>query len=470
LGIRAALKALIGRDTKADAPRYGASSGNWLAGAGRTILPPGAQLDYARQVGPIHLNGVVGVCLGWLADNLQQAALKVGTMDGDGEYEADDAHPALKLFRRPNHCFSWRELIASVAADYKIDGNAYMLKVRVGNSGPPTELWWLPNQQITVIGQDDLTDPRPIKRYEFRASGQTTIYQPEDVVHFRDLPDPDNPIIGLGRLKRQLRSVYGLNAGDTLTAAALRNAHTGIVLVPKESLEGINQGSPEESALHAEARAIKRGMTGEGYGGVRAATLPLEYVKVGMTPEELMLDRVLDRPEAMVTAAFGINSLVLGLPASRDSRTYSNIAEARKSAWEDGIVPMLGAFCETIQTQLLYVYAPGQPEPVGEWGDPPGLECWADFADVPAMREDQAAQATTATLLFSNGILKDVNEAREMCGLRPLTEAEMAAMEAKEAEKVKMQQDAFLASGDAPPDEQQQPPGGGPVDGADDIG
>lgn len=451
---RGAIKALLGR------PPIGSRAGFRAAGAGAVYLPPGARLDYAREAGPLHLNQVVAIGLGWIYDQMPSARLRVGTIDGDG-MEAVESHPLYDLTKRPNPYFSWQETIGSTAGDFKVDGNAYWIKARDGNGrGVIREIYWVPNCQVTVVGSGD--PMRPIDRYDVILGGTTTSYDPQDVVHFRDMPDPVNPLLGLGRIKRQLRAVAGLNAGDTLTAAALRNAHTGIVLVPKtDNIAYDVAGSPEAAALEAEARATKRAFGGEGFGGVRKANLPVEYVRVGYTPQELTLDTILDRPEAFLAASMGLNSLVLNLPSSRDTRTYSNYAEARKAAWEDGIVPMQDAFAGAIQTQLLFVGDPATGVPYAEFGDPEGTECWWDRSRVAALQEDAENKATRAVMIYNAGGVVDAEWVRSELGIE-LPPERVAAIE----EQSQMGRDA--ANGISPDGGGED--GGGNADGTDNAG
>lgn len=451
--IARAWSALTGADIKARGVNSPPLSGlwrHWLAGPGVPFVPAGARVDYAREAGRLELNAVVAICLGWLYDNVPKAQLKVGTRQAGGEYEALDAHPLYEIVKRPNPVFSWQETLGGIVSDFKIDGNAYLLKARDRNGrGNVAELWWLPNRQVVVKTNPDPSAPHPVEKYEVTFGSVKRDYEPQDIVHFRDMPDPENPVVGLGRVKRQLRAVAGVNAGDTLTAAALRNAHTGIVLVPKEPLGEVIQGSHEETVQHAEMRALRNSLGGENYGGVRAASLPMEYVRYGYTPEELMLDKILDRPEAFITAAMGLNSLVLGLPSSRDTRTYSNLAEARRQAWEDGIVPTLGNLADGMQSQLLYATDASGVQ-YAEFGDGPGLECWFDTDDVPALQDDAEAKTTRVVMVYNAG-LAPKSWAREALGIE-LTPEQERELEA-ESQLPQIGPDGQPL----PPDQQQQP-------------
>lgn len=415
------------------APPFGSGSGYGGFGGGSltgwSANPPGARFDYAREAGRLDLNGVVSIAMNWLGDNFSTALIQVGRRrkrsgkNGKaGDYVANDNHPFNQLFIRPNHLYTAREIWAALIVDFKLDGNAYLLKLR-SNSGEPIQLWWLPACQVVPYGSGDPW--RPIDRYELQGGVGPVSYAPEDVVHFRDRPDPMNPLLGLGRLKAQLRAVVGLNRGDSYTAAILRNAHAGRWLVPHQSVGSIHGSSPEENELHGVARDMQRYVGGEAVGGVGTSTLPMDLLDVGMGPEQMMLDRILDRPEAMVCAATGLNSLVLNLPSSAGSRTYSNYAEARTAAHEDALIPTQGAFAESLQCQLLYRTDFDDPTgpPIGEWGDEPGLEVWFDQSFVPAMQEDADARAARAALLFDGDIVRR-NEARQIIDRDPVDEAD----------------------------------------------
>jgi phage portal protein BeeE len=407
MGIRAAWDALLGRDVKAARVQYG-SGYQRLPGTGLNYLPPQAQLDYGRLAGDLSANSVVAVCLGWLADNFPSAKLQAGRETDDG-FEADLSHRLTKWFTtgRPNPYYSWRQVWGATSACFKVDGNAYWVVTRgYGGEGYAEEAYWLPNQLVQV---ETTSGTGEIVAYRYTPPGaaKEQEFAPQDVIHFRDAIDPANPIMGISRLKRCIRNVAGLNAGETYTAAILRNYGVpSYVLVPKAPMNGIGVSPPEEAEMLAEKRRLNQNTAGENAGKSHAVTIPVEYVRLGQGPEELMLDRILDRPESVVCAALGLNSLVTGLPASDASRTYSNLGEANKQAWENAIIPMQDTFAEILQNAFSADFADG-------------MELRWDRSRVAGLSEDTTAKVERAVSLFQAGLLPQ-NRALDHAGLDPV--------------------------------------------------
>lgn len=384
----------------------------WQPGTGLQPVAPQSQLDYYRLAGDLSTNSIVAVGLAWIRDNLPQGRLCVGTED-DGEFEPDETNLLYRLFdTQPNPFQNWRQVWGATSDAWKVDGNAYWIKARDGD-GLVQELYWVPNDWIRV----QVDSLGAIARYIY-TPGRTAIqapqsvgipYEPADVVHFRDGLDPRNPIVGLSRLKRVIRNIAGYNAGETYTAAILRNSGvSGIALVPKEAMGAIVEDSPDEAAMSSMRRRIKYQSTGESAGDVVALSLPVDIAKLGESPESMMLDRIMDRPEAVICAALGVNALVTGLPASDASRTYSNIEEANKLAWENGIIPMQQAFACTILASLGY-----------EFDLPPEYQVRFDNSKVEALNENADLRAARAQILFQS-TLYPRNKALQTCGFDPV--------------------------------------------------
>lgn len=387
----------------------GRTLAGWTTGAGNQPWAPGARFDYGRAVGNAANNSVVSICLAWIRKQVPQGRLCVGTFDAAKRtYREIPNHWLPKLVNRPNATWSRRATLGGVSDSLTVDGNGYLFKGRDGGGfGQVRELTWVPNWQVEIERHTSADAPGPVKRYWYwRNDGRREPWEPRDVVHVRAGIDPEDPAKGLADLKKQVRNLAGTNAGETYTVGVLRRGHSGVVLVPKEPLvpgQG-NDLSPDEEILQAETRKIASTLSGDGAGGFYGSVLPLDVLDIGLGPEELLLDRILDRPEAMIVAQLGLNSLVLQLPSSHDTRTYSNLAEARRDAWENAVIPLQDLVAEELERQLLYT-VDDNGEPVAEQGDPEGLCVWWDRTGVAALREDATDRAARAVSLFTGGLL-----------------------------------------------------------------
>lgn len=412
MGLRAAWSALWSGETKAASgnrpsfPRFG--YGGWWQ-------PRRDRFDYTREVGDPRYNSVVAIVIRWLQEQVPQAELQIGQKNADGEWESDESHPLLEILNRPNPWWSMRSVWNGTIADLKACGNAYWLKARdAGGKGQVREIYWAPAQSIEVEPGVD----RPILGYWYTGGGGREWKEPRDVVHFRAGCNPDRPWMGATELQPQLRNLATIANGERYSASAVRKGHAGSMVVPKEAVGQVIAGSPDEAEMIAATGKLERETTGEEAGGITYTTLPIEVIRTGLGPEEMGLDRILDRPESMVVAAMGTNPLVHGLPSSASTRTYANLAEAKRQAWEHGVIPLQDLLADEITSQLLFTID-DDGQRVSEFGDPDAVCCWWDRSGVTALQEDANERATRAAGLFSGG-LASRNEAREMVDLPPL--------------------------------------------------
>ena len=372
------------------------------------LIAPGARLDYEREAGDLWRNSVVAVALGWLADNFPQARPVVRDADPDDDGADGDpvpGHPLIELLKRPNPHYTARALWQATLLSYKVDGNAYWAIVRgSGGYGAPVELWYVPHWMIWPRW-----DPRDktafIGWYDYQVDGTTYRLDPADVVHFKDGIDPYNTRLGLARLKNAERSVAGLNSGEGYTASILRNC--GVVSVVWTPEAGNIDEADEPTVLKLVER-FQAGGSGENAGRSFGTTLAMKATQLGMGPQELALDTILDRPEATVLAMLGLSAQALGMNAGRASSTFSNVKEAKASAWEEGLIPVMGAFADVITHRLL-----------PDFDTTPGRSFGFDTRKVPALKQDVAEMVACAATAYSAGLLPQ-NRALELADLNPV--------------------------------------------------
>ena len=401
--LREAFKALMGG-------RPPASPWSMMnAGTGLRWVPPGSQLDYQREAGDLRRHAVLSVALDWLTRQFLSAPMVVGQEAYDGsEEKAIPNHPSLQLLERCNPFWPGRQTWAGILGDYLIYGNAYAAKVRGGPGNLPNEIYWLPAKWMIVVASPAGVYP-PVKEYRYRMGSMQVAYDPQDVIHFRDVPDPDNALLGLGKIQCQIRNAAAINAGERYTASVLRNGTVGKLLSPKVSVEEVLKGGgPDEAQMGMASRAVRNRLSGEAAGSVTDVNIPVDLVDLGTGPEGMLIDRILDRPESMLLASLGLNAMALDLPSSAETRTYANKKEARREAWEHAVIPLQDAIADHLTHQLLIEFDPT-------------LEMWFDRKNVAALREDANERMQRATQFYSTS-LGTRNEARDIAGVDPLEE------------------------------------------------
>lgn len=376
--------------------------------------PNVAGYDYSRH--SLEANSVIGVALDWIGDNVHKGRIVVGREEEDGTYTEARGHPLTDrrpdgrpgLLRQPNPFMSWEDTLRSTVACLCLRGEAYWLKARNG-LGEVDEVYWVPNAQVEVVPEVDWRVRRqsgPIRAFRFTDWPVTRDYAPRDVVFFRDLVDLACPYRGTSRLWKQIRNVAAVDHGERALDAFLRNLHGGLIISPKESGVQLQEGGADEPEMLALKGKIERGTSGENLDRVIPTSLPIDAQKIGMSPDELGLDRILQDPRSMILAALGLNGVVVGIP-SADQATYANKAESRKDAWDNGVIPKQDRIAQAIQAQLLVDF------------DVAGVtDVWWNRDDVEALVED-ADKRVARAVAMRGGPIASEDEARALANLPP---------------------------------------------------
>lgn len=387
-----------------------------------------AGYDFTRH--DLAANSVVALALAWLRRNVHKGRIVCGNEQADGTYAETPGQPVIDVLRRPNRSDSWKATVGATCDCLSIDGNAYWLKARNGLDGLVSEVYWVPNHQIEVVPEgnpEKEIESGPVRGYIFRAGAYRRDYAPEDVVHFRDGIDPNRRWLGLSDLKRQVRNGASIDFAERATAAVLRNLHSGGFLAPKDVVGGIVQGSLDEAEMDRLARRIEQGTEGENLGRVGKSSLPVDYIETGHDVEELGLSWIRDWPAGQLLAALGLNMLVLNLPGAQNVSTFANKAEARREAWEGGVIPRQDLIGDEVEAQLL----PDFPTPAAD-------SVWWDRRDVEALKENASDAAQRSQSVAD---IATVNERRALVDLPPVdggdeTPVEKAARGAEQAQAI----------------------------------
>lgn len=300
--------------------------------------------DWKGRAGDGRGNAAVMSCIGAIQRALPEAPLVVKERRGDDVRDVPD-HELARLLERPNPYYSGMHLLSAVAADFKLSGNAYVLKARNG-SGRPVELWWVPSTMIEPEWPDD--GSAFISHYEYAVDGRAVRIEPDDCIHFRNGFDPGNLRKGVSELGALVREIATDNEAANMTASLLRNqAIPGVVISP-DGQSGLNEGDAEQ---------IKT-MFRQKFGGDRAGE-PLvmdnstRVSVLSFSPEQMDLKSLRRIPEERIAAALGVPAIVAGLGAGLDRSTYSNMAEAREAFYESCLIPLQRLLAAEIQQQLV---------------------------------------------------------------------------------------------------------------------
>lgn len=364
-------------------------------------LPGSDGTDYDALAGDYWLNSVVMVCLGWMMDAVVQAEWDVEeTKPGDEESQVVAKHPLTSFLHDPCPYYAEDALRQATVLALKCHGNAYWCIERRGHPlhGPIAGVRWLPPWDTWPAFPRQASNVF-ISHYEHRVGSQVVRIDPENIVHFRDGIDPANNRVGLSRLRSGLQSLVGVNEADAYLASLMRNMAVPTTLfTPAVTGDVIDEdeGNKLVDNFHKKTGGRNRGRS-------FALNLPVTAQQLGLSPEDLALDRSLSRPTQTLCALLRISPLVVGLEDDRG--TYENTAQARKAAWEDALRPV-GRGMARVMTRVL----------LPQFGGKPAQHVAFNDSKVPALQEGKAEREARATAVLMGG-LGFYNEARVMAGL-----------------------------------------------------
>lgn len=380
---------------------------------------PGTRFDYLREVGDGTRSSTVVAPLEWIGRNFPAAVPTLWKQEAEGEEKQPD-HPMLRLLSRPNPYYSGATNWAAVITDWFADGNGYMLVIE-DLLGQPAELWWAPASTMTPKG----TEEQFITHYEYRPNGIAIRVEPENVIHFRNGIDPDDPRKGRSPLRSVLREVFTDDEAANFTASLLKNMGVpGLVISP----DGDYTMTPEEAS--AAKDHVQANFSGDKRGEPLVTSGKTKVQPFGFSPKDLSLKDLRRIPEERVTAVLGVPAIVAGLGAGLERSTFSNFSEAREAAYEECIIPTQRLIAEEIRFQLLPKFE----------ADPYLCRFEFDTSGIRVLQEDKDKTSTRLGQQVKDGIIT-VAEARRELGrdadetdevyLRPYSAIEVRQGEAR---------------------------------------
>lgn len=305
-------------------------------------LQPGASYDYRAVAGNPLDNGVVAACVDAIAQAVADAPPILQQRDGDG-WKLVPSHPVLDLLHCPNGFYSSAHLWAATVGSECAAGNGFWRLVWDETRALPVEIWWEPNLTPRYDAQHFITD------YALRVDGKAYSLRRDEVVHFRHALHPRNPRLGWTPLETVLRQIAGDNSAATYHGALLRNSAVASLMV---SLKQANTSvTPDQ--LGQLMQGLERKLSGEGAGRIAGSNLPVDINKLGYSPDEMALDKLVAYYEARICAALRVPPLVIGLSAGEGHKTYANYAEALRDFWQRTIKPLQNRHAHELGAQLL---------------------------------------------------------------------------------------------------------------------
>jgi HK97 family phage portal protein len=323
-------------------------------------------------------NEVVYACVTEKSTSLGEAPLRVYP-DSDGGGEPNDRHPLRELIRRPNPILSEFELWELTDIYLELAGNAPWWVVR-DRLGRPVELWPIRPDMLRVIPHPN---PQIHHTFAIQYDGESEpIPVGRDIIHFK-YPNPGNEYLGMAPLQAALRATALDNEATSFVKAFLQNDATPATVIKTAQ-------AVDEAAAETLKRKWKESFTGSKRGEPAVLQVGMEVEKLGFSLREMEFPDLRTIAETRITMAFHVPAILVGAKAGLDRSTFSNAEEARKSFWEQTIMPLQRRLGDR-----LFHFMQGEFPGVGS--------VHFDNSDVVALREAQKDKWDRATQAFRAG-------------------------------------------------------------------
>ncbi|MGE5589209.1 MAG: phage portal protein [Bacillota bacterium] len=360
--------------------------------AGQPQYPGSGYLSGAQEA--FGKNELVYACIMEIATSAPEAPLRV-YQETDAGSEALPDHPLRLLMKNPNPITTEYELWELTLVHLYLSGNAFWEVVR-DRAGRPVQIWPLRPDMVRII-----PDKRPEihHTYAYVVEGQSYPLG-TDVVHFK-FPNPIDPYFGQAPLRAALRAVATDNEATDFVKVLLQNhAIPGPVITTQTELDQATADRLTEKWRQKFGRN-RRGDPAFLQAGMDVKTL-------GLSLRDLEFPDLRTISESRICSVFGVPPILVGANVGLQRSTFSNYEEARRSFWQETLMPLQRRLRDRINHKLLPMF-----------GDASGLEARFDNTDVTALQEAEDKKWARADRAFRGGWATR-NEARAEVGLDPV--------------------------------------------------
>jgi len=255
-----------------------------------------------------------------------------------------------ELLERPNPAQSYSSWIQEIIAFGKLTGNRYIygIKPETGsNQSKFKELYVLPSQKVEIKSGGIF---EPVQSYTLDYNGNYFI-KADDVCHIKDFnPYYDGTgshLYGMSPLKAGLRSLDTNNEAVTTGAKFLQNQTARGVLMSEE-------GDLNEVQAQALKEKFRNNYSGsKNAGDIVITPKKLSWVNFGLSATDLSL---IEQYNASIKDLCNIYSVPASLLNNTESSTYNNVIEAKKSLYQNAIIPELNKIKDELNRWLAPAY------------------------------------------------------------------------------------------------------------------
>lgn len=332
----------------------------------------------------------------WRAERMAEPPLMIVAEDqGDGTEKWLPSHPLVPVLESPTDDYDMGELLFRTSLALDMWGRALWVKDAAAN-GRPARLQIFRGDEFSV----EATRERVRGLFRVTTARGSQTLTPEQVVYFHE-PHPSDWTLGTSRLDVALAWLNLSQHSRATIRDLLRNSLSpSLIIQPDKDWNPDAEGLQRfQEGLDRYAMPGQRGRAITFLGGGTATPL-------GSTVKDILPGELLNRVESVVSSVFGVPAIVLQYLVGMENSPWSQMAQARRMAYEDTAIPMWRTVEKALTRQLLRPMDPDTTHYVRY-----------DTSKVPALQADRQQQTQIAA---SWSDIASANERRALVGLEPV--------------------------------------------------
>lgn len=250
-------------------------------------------------------------------------------------------HPAIKIFKTPNHLHSWESFAEGVISYLLLYGNTYMKPIYI-DTQCPEEIYSLNPRNIEI---KRLKNGHP-NEYIYSANDKKLRIPENEIIHLKFF-NPFDELQGMSPLSAAIKSIDQHNAISNHNISILQNGGR-----PSGCLMVKNYTSP----LSKEQREYLQNELRESYQGTKNSGKILllegdfEWKEMGLSPKDMDFNTGKKLAAREIAEAFSVPPVLVGI---EEDATFSNYKEARFHFWEDTVIPLAEYFFNELDKNIL---------------------------------------------------------------------------------------------------------------------
>lgn len=199
------------------------------------------------------------------------------------------------------------------------------------------------------------------------------IFDPRDVIHWYDRPNPEQRGIGMSWITPIAREIAADNAANTHKLKFFENGATPNLVFKFPEMVTAAQVKEYRETFDIENVGVLNAYKNLWLGGGADATV------IGADLKQLEFSITQGKGESRLASAARVPAVLVGFSEGLQAATYSNYASARRMAADGLLHPLWVSAAQALGRVL---------EP------PSGAEFWYDAYDIPFLREDKGDEAS----------------------------------------------------------------------------